>query len=177
MAKYIIKEIDMYQGDTYKEGFGMEVWDTDLTMFVPRDMTGIRMDMHVKQRASQTLVPVITASTDTGEIVYYDIVQDFDDLDAIEAVTPTVGVAAYRALDTDLLYVWNSETEEYVEWKPYEGPIMAWVQIRLGNSKTRVIRGGFEYTHDVQIIDGDDDVDTFRVGAVITEAEVTDIRP
>jgi hypothetical protein len=176
MAKYITKEIEIYQGDSYHESFGMEVFDTDVNMFVPRDMTGLRIDMHIKQQASPTLVPIITASTETGEILLYNAIVEADDLAALESTTPVYGSAAYRTMDTDLLYVWDSDSETYIEWKAYEGPIMSWLKVRIPNSQTRLIRGGREYVYDMQIIDGDD-VETFRVGPVIVDAEVTDIRP
>ena len=174
MAKYVEKEIEIYQGDSYQEEFRMEIWNSDLGTYVPRDLTGLRMDMHIKTKASQALTPAVTASTETGEITFLNVIEEvptFLDLPESPAVSYT-----YRIVDTDELYVWHEDDEVFVYWKQYEAVINAYVKILIHNPQTRLLRGGQQYAHDIQIIDGEF-VETFRVGAVNVPSETTDVRP
>ena len=173
MPKYVIKDIDLYQGDTYTESFRMEKYDQALGTFVPRDLTGLRMDMHVKSRVSQSAVPVITASTTTGEITLNNLMPEVADVAALPADNSEY--AWYRVMDVGHIYVWHETDQQFVYWKDYDGPILSFVEIKIKNDQTRLPRGG-QYVHDVQIIDGDD-VDTWRIGNVLVDGEVTDVRP
>lgn len=173
MAERIIQELEMYQGDTYKESFQMQTWDPVLEVYYPRNLDGLQIDMHVKPQVSQSRLPSITASTLTGEITLSDVIISVADSLALPVDNSVA--SAYRTLDDDRVHVWDETNEVFVDAFAYTGPMLAFVSIVIPTTQTSLLRAG-SYVHDVQIIDGTD-VETFREGPVLVPGEVTAVVP